>query len=282
VIDRRAGRIPTEKNKELCTLLQTIKIPNVEVHVETVKEYRLLFVLRGKGLSPFLTDTDPQMIGKKPLPPKTTKPEAEPTASLVRQFLDQAQTLLKDQHPANMVLLRGFSQKPDWPTMKEAFGVNSAAIAAYPMYRGLARLLDMQIIETGQTIKDEFTALENTWDKHDFFYLHIKKSDSAGEDGDFDRKVTVIEEVDKELPRLLNLNPDVIVVTGDHSTPALLKYHSWHPVPVLLWSNHCRTDRVDRFEERACITGALGPRFPAEDLMPLALANAQRLEKFGA
>lgn len=282
VTDRRAGRISTEKNNELCELLRKIELPGVDVFVETVKEHRLLLVLRGEGLSGEIIDTDPQEIGKKPLPPKTLSSEAEHTANLVKQFIDQTREILADQRPANMVLLRGIGKKPDWPSMVNVFGLKSAAIAAYPMYRGLAKLLGMDILETGTTIKDEFSTLENNWDDFDFFYLHVKKSDSAGEDGDFDRKASVIEEVDKEIPRLLDLNPDVIMATGDHSTPSLIKVHSWHPVPVLLWSKHCRVDKVDRFGERACMTGGLGPRFPAVDLMPLALANAQRLEKFGA
>lgn len=282
VIDRRAGRIPTKKNEELCRLLRNIELPDAEVFVETVKEYRLLLVLRGEGLSGKIIDTDPQEVGKKPLQLKPLSSEAEKTASLAKQFLDQASEILADHHPANMLLLRGFSKKPDWPTMEDTFGLKSVAIAPYPMYRGLAKLLGMHILETGKTVKDEFNTLTDNWDEFDFFYLHVKKSDSAGEDGDFDRKVSVIEEVDKEIPRLLDLNPDVIMATGDHSTPSLMKVHSWHPVPVLLWSKCCRVDKVDRFGERPCMTGGLGPRFPAVDLMPLALANAQRLEKFGA
>ena len=181
-----------------------------------------------------------------------------------------------------MILLRGFSKKPNWPSIQEAFGLKSAAIAGYPMYRGVSKLIGMDILETGDTIKDEFTTLENHWDDYDFFYLHVKKTDSAGEDGDFYRKVSIIEEIDREMSRLLQLNPDVIIVTGDHSTPSLMKAHSWHPVPVLIWSKLCRADEVDCFGERACITGGLGNRLPAIDLMLLALANAKRLEKFGA
>jgi 2,3-bisphosphoglycerate-independent phosphoglycerate mutase len=282
VLDRRAGRITSEKNKELCDLLRSINLPDAEVFVETVKEHRMLLVLRGEGLEETINDTDPQEIGKPPLQPKPLTPAAEKTARLVEQFLNQAQETLADHHPANMVLLRGFSKKPQWPTMEQAFGLKSAAIASYPMYRGLAKLLGMEIIETGQTVEEEFKTLKDTWNKYDFFYVHVKKSDSAGEDGDFNRKLSVIEETDREIPKLLDLHPDVIMVTGDHSTPSLLQYHSWHPVPVLLWAKHCRTDNVKTFGERACITGGLGPRFPAENLMPIALANAQRLEKFGA
>lgn len=282
VTDRRAGRIPTEKNQELCELLRQIELPGVELFVETVKEYRMLLVLRGEGLSGVLADTDPQATGKKPLPAKALKPEAEKTAQLVQQFIDEAHNILKDHHPANMLLLRGFAQRPDWPTFEQAFGVKAGAIAVYPMYRGLAKLVGMEVVPTGQDVPDEFTTLEERWNDYDFFYLHVKRIDSAGEDGDFDRKVSLIEEVDQLIPRLRALGPDVVIVTGDHSTPSYLQYHSWHPVPVLLWSKQCRTDRVEQFGERACVNGALGPRLPAIDLIPLAMANALRLEKFGA
>jgi 2,3-bisphosphoglycerate-independent phosphoglycerate mutase len=282
ITDRRAGRISTETNQELCGLLRTIKIPDVEVFVETVKEHRFLLVLRAEGLDDALLDTDPQEVGKRPFPSKATSPKAKYTASIVKQFLDQAHELLHDHHPANMVLLRGFSQKPRWPTFQESFGLTSAAIAAYPMYRGLAKLLGMTVLQTGSTVEDEVSTLEDHWSDYDFFYLHVKATDSSGEDGDFERKVHVIEEVDRYLPRIRDLKPDVIIVTGDHSTPAQMKFHSWHPVPVLFWSSHCRTDGVTQFGERACITGGLGPRFPGMDLLPLALANADRLEKFGA
>jgi 2,3-bisphosphoglycerate-independent phosphoglycerate mutase len=181
-----------------------------------------------------------------------------------------------------MVLLRGFSKRPQWPQMGEVFGIKPAAIAAYPMYRGVAKLIGMDVLDTGAEVEEEFGVLEDHWADYDYFFLHIKRTDSAGEDGDFERKVRLIEEVDILVPRILDLEPDVLVVTGDHSTPSLLKYHSWHPVPVLLWSGHCRADPVDRFGERACMSGGLGPRIPAVQLMPLALANALRLEKFGA
>jgi len=283
VMDRRAGRISTEKNIKLCTLLnEKVIIPNVEVFVETVKEHRFLVVFRGENLSGKIKDTDPQEIGKKPLDPIVLDSSADHTAGLVSQFISQAHMILKDEHPANMVLLRGFSQKPSWPLMNECFGLKSAAIAAYPMYRGVAKLIGMEVLETGQSIDEEFDTLEQYWDEYDYFYLHIKKTDSYGEDGDFEKKKAVIEEVDRQIPRLRALHPDVIVVTGDHSTPSKLKMHSWHPVPVLLWSKDCRKDSVDQFGERACILGGLGTRFPADDLIALALANSNRLEKFGA
>lgn len=282
VADRRAGRIPTEKNRELCALLRKVELPGVELFIQPVKEYRLLLVLRGEGLSGELEDTDPQDVGEKPLDPEPRSPGAEGTAELVRQFISQAREILAGHEPANMVLLRGFSQQPDWPSFEQAFGLRAAAIAGYPMYRGVAKLVGMDVLDTGSEPEEEWAVLEERWDDYDFFFLHVKRIDSAGEDGDFGRKASLIEEVDTLLPRLRRLDPDVLLVTGDHSTPALLKYHSWHPVPVLLWSRYCRADRVDRFGERACMAGGLGPRIPAVDLMPLALANALRLEKFGA
>jgi 2,3-bisphosphoglycerate-independent phosphoglycerate mutase len=282
VKDRRADRIPTEKNLELCKLLRKIELKDTEFFIETVKEYRFLLVIRGEHLSGEIMDTDPQMLGKKPLQPRGLGSDTKRTVNIVSDFVKQAGDALRDQYPANMVLLRGFSKRPNWPTVKDIFGLNCAAIAAYPMYRGLAKLIGMDVLQTGQELKDEFETLKMNWDKYDFFYVHAKKTDSAGEDGDFNRKVLKIEEVDHQIPRLLELDPDVIMVTGDHSTPSLLKYHSWHPVPVLIYSKYCRSDNVHRFGERACMSGGLGPRFPAKELMPIALANAGRLEKFGA
>jgi 2,3-bisphosphoglycerate-independent phosphoglycerate mutase len=282
ITDRRAGRISTEKNKLLCKLLQKIELSGVQTFVEPVKDYRFLLVLRGEDLSPEVVDTDPQTIGKAPLSPRYIKKEAEPTVRILQKFLDQAQTILAEHHPANMMLLRGFSKRPRWPLMQEVFGLRCGAIAAYPMYRGLAKLVGMEIIETGETLEEEIEALEKHWNDFDFFYVHIKPIDSAGEDGDFGRKVALLEEVDAKIPLLMNLNPDVFIVTGDHSTPSVIKSHSWHPVPVFINSVRCRPDIVEEFSERACLSGALGPRFPAKDLMLLALANAQRLEKYGA
>jgi 2,3-bisphosphoglycerate-independent phosphoglycerate mutase len=282
ITDRRAGRISSEKNQEICKLLsERINIPRVKVFVETVKEHRFLIVLRADGLKGNLIDTDPQEIGAKPLEPKGG-PGSNKTVEIVKNFLDQAREILSDNHPANMVLLRGFSEKPSWPSFSKVFGLSSAAIACYPMYRGLGRLIGMDLLDTGQTIEDEFKTLEENWDKYDFFFLHIKKTDSYGEDGNFDSKVKVIEQVDQLIPRLMNLNPDVVIVTGDHSTPSVLKSHSWHPVPLLIWSKYCRPDNVKEFGERACLTGGLGPMLPAVEILPIAMANALRLEKFGA
>jgi len=282
VSDRRAGRIPTETCAKLCDKLREIKVEGVRLFIEPVKEYRFLLVLRGEGLNGAIADTDPQQIGAEPLAPEARDRQARATAEKVDRFLEAAREVLADEHPANMVLLRGFSQRPQWPTMPEVFGLRPAAVAGYPMYRGVSRLIGMTVLETGATLPEEIETLENAWADHDFFYVHVKKIDSAGEDGDFERKVALIADVDQHVPRLLDLQPDVLIVTGDHSTPSALQSHSWHPVPVLLHSRSCRPDQVDRFGERACMNGGLGPNFPARDLMALALANAGRLAKFGA
>jgi 2,3-bisphosphoglycerate-independent phosphoglycerate mutase len=281
ITDRRAGRITTEKCAELCQILGGVKLEGVEFFIQPVKEHRFLFVIRGRGLSAAVSDTDPQKLGFAPVQSIANEKSAKETADLVNKFVDKATRLLANHHPANMILLRGFSKKPDIPSMSEIYKLKPAAIAVYPMYRGLARLLGMKIFKADGGIKEELTILNNYFNGHDFFFIHIKKTDSAGEDGDFTRKVRAIEEVDSALPQLLNLKPDVIVVTGDHSTPAVLKGHSWHPVPFLLYSQWCRPDKVERFSESACVSGSLGT-FLAVDTMPLAMANALKLSKFGA
>jgi len=280
--DRRAGRIPTEVGAKLCDLLTEIELSGVELFVRPVKDYRFLFVLRGPDLSDAISETDPQMTGVPPLEPEALEPEAAKTAELVRLFLEKARDVLKDHHPANSMVLRGFAQTPDWPTFTEVYGMRAAAIALYPMYRGVAKLVGMEVLDVHGDLEDEFSLLEQAWADYDFFFLHIKPTDSAGEDGAFDRKVGIIEQVDALLPRLLALDPDVVVVTGDHSTPAALKAHSWHPVPAMLYAKTGRRDSVTRFGETACLSGGLGPHLPGCDLLPLALAHAQRMKKFGA
>lgn len=283
ITDRRAGRLTTEKNRELCAKLsKEIDIPGVQVFVETVKDYRFLLVLRGQHFSEAIHDTDPQQTGALPLPPEPLKEEAKATIPVIEEFIQQAREILKDEHPANMALLRGFSILPDWPRMQDVFGLNPAAIAAYPMYKGVAKLLGMQVLECGEKMEDELETLKTHWDDYDFFYLHIKPIDSAGEDGDFDRKVELIEKVDSLVPEIRACKPDVFIVTGDHSTPSILRSHSWHPVPLLIWSQYCRPDNVEHFRENACLTGALGASLPAIHIMPIALANALRLDKYGA
>ncbi|MFC1983947.1 2,3-bisphosphoglycerate-independent phosphoglycerate mutase [Chloroflexota bacterium] len=281
VTDRRADRISTEKCTELCQLLDGMVIEKVKVFVSPVKEHRFIAVFRGDGLVADVSDSDPQQIGVTPKVINAQSSEAGKMASIANQFTAQAKTALTECHPANMVLLRGFSGQPHFPTISEVYKLKPAVIASYPMYRGLAKLVGMEVLETGATIEEEFTTLKQNYANYDFFFLHVKGADSAGEDGDFDRKVGVIEQFDRALSSLTTMGPDVIVVTGDHSTPALLKGHSWHPVPLLLYSQWCRPDNVSEFGESACVSGGLG-RFPATQIMPLAMANALKLNKFGA
>lgn len=282
VTDRRAGRIPTATNRELCELLRGIDLPGIQLFVEPVKEHRFLLVLRGEDLHGELAETDPQAVGLRPLAAKELVPEARATSAAVSRFLDEAAKVLSDSRPANMVLMRGFSSLPDWPAFPEVYGLRAAAAASYPMYRGVAKLVGMQPLATPPDVAGTFDTVARHWGEFDFFYVHVKPIDSAGEDGDFARKAERIAEVDAEVPRLLELEPDVMVATGDHSTPAAMAAHGWQPVPVALWSRLCRPDGVDSFGEGACLAGGLGPRLPSTDIMPLAMANAGRLEKYGA
>ncbi|KPK65562.1 MAG: phosphoglycerate mutase, partial [Gemmatimonas sp. SG8_38_2] len=281
VVDRRAGRIPTEKCEELCRELQKLQIPGVRIFVEPVREHRFLLVLRGEGLVEGVAETDPGHLGSPPLKPVAESPEATGTAEMIGRFVDDAQERLAGHEPANMVLLRGFAKLPEWPTFPETFGLRSVAVAQYPMYRGVAKLVGMDAAEVGAAREDLFTTLERVWPDYDFAFVHVKDTDKAGEDGDFDRKVSAIEGIDTFVPALVGLKPDVILVTGDHSTPAALRSHSWHPVPFLLWASTCRRDEVERFGERWCLKGG-GGLCRSEDLMPMALAHAERLAKFGA
>jgi 2,3-bisphosphoglycerate-independent phosphoglycerate mutase len=281
VTDRRAGRISTEKNAELCQLLNKIAIDGAEIMVTPVKEHRFVLILRGEGLSWELTDSDPQQVGLAPKKIEALLPQAQRTAEIANEFVSQARTWLKNESHANMVLMRGFSQRPDIPSMPEIYKLKPAAIAIYPMYRGLARLVGMQILPAGSSMTDQLESLHQHYKDYDFFFIHFKATDSRGEDGNFEAKARAIEEVDDALPNLLKLNPDVLIVTGDHSTPATLAMHSWHPVPFMLRSRWCRPDNVTEFSERACLAGGMGC-FPAVDIMPLAMANALKLDKFGA
>ncbi|MBI2908707.1 MAG: 2,3-bisphosphoglycerate-independent phosphoglycerate mutase [Chloroflexi bacterium] len=281
VTDRRAGRIASEKSAEVCRKLAQIELEGAQLFVLPVKEHRFALVFRGEGLSDELTESDPQRTGLPAAPVRALSPAAQKAARVANEFVEKARSALQDVQPANMVLLRGFSRHPHPPTVEEIYKLKPAAIAAYPMYRGLAKLVGMDVLETGSTPEDEVATLVRRYADFDFFFLHIKPTDSAGEDGDFARKVAAIEAVDALLPRITALQPDVLIITGDHSTPAALKNHSWHPVPFLLHSPWCRTDAAIEFSERACLGGGLG-RFRATDAMPLAMAHALKLEKYGA
>ena len=283
ITDRRAGRIPTEVGEKLCELLLSkVTLPGFELFLKPEKEYRFVFVLRSKGLKADICDTDPQTTGRSAVIAEANDPDSEKAAEAIRSFVKQAGQVLHDQSPANSLVLRGFSQFPTWPIFDDVFGVRSVAIAMYPMYRGVAKLVGMHVMPPAESMPDEISMLEANWDQFDFFFVHIKKTDSAGEDGNFDLKVNIIEQVDAFMPRIMALKPDVLIVTGDHSTPAKLKSHSWHPVPTLLYSPDCRPDGITEYGERACVHGSLGPHFPSYELMPLALAHAGRIEKFGA
>lgn len=286
VTDRRAGRIATEKAMERVEILRQIQIPGVEVEVEIEKEYRFVVVMRGEGLSHYLADTDPQVEGKKPFPitPLQQDPATARTARYFEQWVNEAFKRLQGHEPANGVLLRGFATDPNLPKYNDVYKLNAACVAVYPMYKGVSQLVGMQIIDTQglETPAEEFSKVAEIWKDFDFVFCHIKKTDSYAEDGKFDEKVHLIEQVDAALPTILDLKPDVVMITGDHSTPSKLKSHSWHPVPLLLWAPATHMpDHAEAFGERACYNGALG-QLPAHDVMQLALAHAQRLDKFGA
>lgn len=288
VRDRRAGRIPTEKNRRLIERIQREikKIGDVEIILASGMEHRFALILRfPKPLPPRsdrIRDTDPQKIGVEPLIAVAESPEAQRVAEVANEFVRKTAKLLRDEEKANYILLRGFSQKPAIESFEEKYGLRSACVAVYPMYRGLANLVGMRVIETqGNSIEDEISTLKGVWDSFDFFFLHIKKTDSCGEDGDWEGKVRVIEEFDRNLPELLSLKPDVLAITGDHSTPSLLKGHSWHPVPLLINSPYVLGRTSLRFTERECLKGEIGI-IPAKKIMNLLLANARLLPKFGA
>ena len=282
LLDRRAGRVETDQSCRLVEKLRSIKVADVELFIEAVKDHRFAFILRASGLEANVSDTDPLINGVAPLQAQALTPESLETARIINEFLGKAKTLLAGQHPANMIMLRGFSKFPRVPSYTEKFKLNAAAIAVNGMYRGVAHLAGMQVLDIGGlTLADEFTTLEKAWNDHDFFYLHFKKTDTCGENGDFDGKVKAIEEFDSLLPRLTALKPDVIIITGDHSSPSVMRSHSWHPVPLLLHAAHVRADGIAEFGEQACSRGSLGI-MPAKDVMPLAMANAGRVAKYGA
>jgi len=287
ITDRRAGRIATEKSKKLTEMLQK-EIPsigNAKVILAPGKEHRFAAILRfPEQLKPdaaAISDTDPQKEGLQPLNPVPLSENAASISKTVERLIQRAQDVLKDEEKANFILMRGFSCMPAIPTFAEAFGLKSLAIAVYPMYRGLARLIEMEAPAIDGNVADEIDFLKKRYNEYDFFFLHVKKVDSYGEDGNFEGKAAEIEAFDKLLPLVLELNPDVLIITGDHSTPALLKSHSWHPVPVLLYSPYVLGRTSSAFTERECLKGELGI-FPTYNLLPLALANSLRLKKFGA
>ena len=281
ITDRRAGRIPTEQSAPLAVRLREVSLPGIEVFVEPVKEHRFVVVLRGEGLGGDVADTDPQATGVPLLKPVPRNDQSRRTAEVAAEFAREGAALLADQSAANAFSMRGFSARPSLPSFQEVYGLRAAAVAVYPMYKGLAKLVGMEIVGDAKTLSDQMEIVKEHWEQYDFFFVHFKYTDSTGEDGDFDAKVKRIEEFDAAIPDISALKPSVTIVTGDHSTPSLLKAHSWHPVPTLIVSDHCRPDRCKTFGEADCLAGGLG-QFEAKYLMPLALAHAGRMGKFGA
>ena len=287
ITDRRAGRIATDECVRLSAKLQAATqdiLPGYEVFVRPVEEHRFVLVIRGAGLGGDLTETDPLVTGQKPLrvEDQSGTLEGAHTAELVNRWVDRARVTIADEPKANSLNLRGLAKDPGLPSFEEIYGLQAAAIAVYPMYKGVARLVGMETVNfEGDRPHHEIEALERAWNEYDFFFIHIKKTDSYAEDGKFDAKVHEIEAVDEVMPRILALQPGAVIVTGDHSTPAKLRSHSWHPVPTLLWSPRAMPDQVQTFGERACAGGHMGV-FHATTLLPQAMAHAGRLKRFGA
>jgi 2,3-bisphosphoglycerate-independent phosphoglycerate mutase len=283
ISDRRAGRISSEEAKPIVESLQAIKLEGVKAEVRHVKEYRFALILRGAGLHGEIDDTDPQIVGAKPLLAKARDKKSAKAAKLFNEWVRKANKILAKQPKANGLTLRGFGGDPALPTYEDAYGLRAACVAVYPMYKGVSKLVGMKVIDfKGESPSDEFAAAKSIWADNDFIFIHVKKTDSMGEDGNFDGKVKIIEGVDQAIPELMALKPDVLMITGDHSTPVRMRSHSWHPVPLLMWAPALGfADEQTRFGERACAQGGLGT-FPATDLMALALGHAGRLEKYGA
>ncbi len=282
ITDRRAGRLPDAEAAEVVELLNAgVSIPGVEVLFVHEAQHRVLVVLRGPDLDPNVGDTDPQKVGVAPLVPVAQAPAAAHTAEVVAELDRQVRAMLAGQPKATTLLLRGLDSHRQLPTVGERYGLRAAAIAVYPMYRGIGRLVGMDVVGPPANIDEQLVLLKEHWDDYDLFFFHHKPADSAGEDGNFDAKVAAIEALDHVVPQLMAMGPDVVAVTGDHATPSQMAAHSWHPVPVLVHGERAGRDQVTRFGERDCLLGALGRR-PARELMPIMLNVAGRLAKYGA
>ncbi len=281
VSDRRAGRIASELSEAIVERLRAVELDGAEVFVEPVREHRFVLVLRAPGLGEDVSTTDPQREGVAPLPAQGADPASERTAALVNEFVAKAGALLAEEEAANGLTLRGFATYPALPQIEDVWGLRAAALAVYPMYRGLAKLAGMRALACPGGMEEQLAVARERWDEFDYFFIHYKKTDAAGEDGDFIAKVRALEEFDTHVPGLTDLGADVLMIAGDHSTPALMAAHSWHPVPFLLHSGVARGGSVQHFTERECLGGSLGI-FPAVEAMPLAMAHAGRLQKYGA
>ena len=280
ITDRRAGRIDSAIAADLCAKLNTIKVPDIDIAIHHVKDHRFVLILSGEGISPDINETDPQTLGLPPSQSHGTSVQASNAAKAVNHISTEAQDILIDQPQANGILLRGFSSLPTLPKFQDITQLKPAAVAAYPMYKGLAQLIGMTILPTGTTFEEEIETLTRHYADYDFFFLHYKATDTAGEDGDFDAKVAALEDFDRQLPYVLQLGADVTIIAGDHSTPALLAGHSWHPVPLMLNSRWTHGSENAVFSEAYCSTGSIG-KIPATSIMPLALAHGNKLNKFG-
>lgn len=288
VLDRRAGRPSNAKNAEIVNKLRA-HIPEIEgipVEVYTESEHRFVVVFRAQGtpLGAAIADTDPQAVGVAPAQAAALDEGSAAAALLVGAFSERAREALREETQVNGVLFRGYSDVPSFPAFETVYRLKAACVASYPMYKGLASLVGMQVLDVQgeeDALDGKVQALKDNWEAFDFFYFHVKKTDSAGEDGDFAAKVGKIEGFDALLPRLRELNPDVLCVTGDHSTPSVLAAHSWHPVPLLIHSRYGRPDPAARYTEDEALRGSLGLR-RGVDIMPLLMANALKLGKYGA
>jgi 2,3-bisphosphoglycerate-independent phosphoglycerate mutase len=283
LIDRRAGRIPTEECRRICAAVD-LALQGLEggrARVVAGESHRFVLLLSGEGLSAAVDDTDPQHLGVPPLAARATAPAGEATAALVRRVVERIEGAIAGEPRANRALLRGFSQMPHLPSMAELYKLRLGAFAGYPLYRGVAQACGMEVVPCGKRFGEILDTVAARWDDFDFLFLHVKQTDQAGEDGDLAAKARVLEEVDRELPRLLALGPEVLAITGDHSTPAPMAAHSFHPVPLLLAAPIAFVDGSTAFDERQAARGHLGT-FPSRELMGLLLAHAGRLEKFGA
>jgi len=283
VKDRRAGRISDDENKRLCEKLNSAidEIDGIKIEFVTGKEHRFVLVLRGVESDGDVRDTDPQIEGVEPLKAEAENEQSYLTAEIVNKLYETAREILKDEQKANGILFRGISKMPKISVMQERHGIKCACIATYPMYKGLAKLVGMSILEAGETVQNEIDTLKREYNNYDYFFMHIKKTDSYGEDGNFEKKVGVIEQFDSLLPELIKMKFDVIAITADHSTPSILKAHSYHPVPLLLISKYPRLNKVDGFSETECLKGSIG-RIYSKQLINLMLAASDRLKKYGA
>jgi 2,3-bisphosphoglycerate-independent phosphoglycerate mutase len=282
VTDRRAGRIADDRAQALTDALNDrVEVDGVEVMFRHISSHRVLAVLRGEGLDHRIADLDPQRTGVPPKDPAALDPAAEHTADVLRDVDAAIRKVLADHDGADALLLRGFDTHHDLPSFADRYKLRAATVAIYPMYRGVAKLCGMDALPRPSGLDEQIAAMRDWWDAYDYFFLHHKKTDEAGHDGKRDEKVAAIEAMDGVIPDIVALQPDVIAVTGDHSSPTQLSGHSWHPVPTLLWGPHVGRDDVTSFGERACVGGLLGQR-PTTDLMPIMLASAGKIEKYGA